>query len=251
MNGIVSGGTPRISRSVRRWYARAMHTRRLVVGLVSGLFWSGIVASSEGCKRFSSSGSFPEKACKGPAFSLSEAVVPRLDYAELREISGFANSDEKDGPLVLQRAGEPCKSARDKASCTARLMSARATRGFSNQRNGRMPGFRYLVVTRGDDVTVVDEADKKLASVLGTVDDPYQAAAVASLERGLVPACERSVRTEDDSFVVHLATDSCFGPVDEVVRIAHDGRVTVLSRETKPASCVGLGPVENRSVTSM
>ena len=227
-----------------------MRMRKLVIGIVSGLFSSGLVASSEGCKRFSSSGSFPEKVCKGPAFSLSEAVVPRLDYAELRESSGFAKTDEKDAPQVLQRAGEPCKTARDKASCAARLASAHATRGFSNQTSGRLPGFRYLVVTRGDEVTVVSGA-QELAAVLGTVDDPYQAAAVASLQSGLVPSCEGSVRVEGGSFVVHLATDSCFGPVDEVLRVDHDGRVTVVSNETKPATCVGFAPRGDATTVSM
>jgi hypothetical protein len=225
-----------------------MQTRNLVVGLVSGLFLSGIVGTT-GCKRLS--GSFPETACKGAAFSLSEAVVPKLDYAELRDTSSFAAGEEVDGYHVLQRAGEPCKTARDKAACKEHVRSARATRGFSNDSNGRLRGFRYLVVTRGDDVTIVS-GDRELAAALGTVEDRYEAAAIASIGSGLVPACEHSVRAEGSAFVVHLATDSCFGPEDLVVRVERDGRVTVVSRETKPGTCVGhVSPAVHEASISM
>lgn len=231
----MNGERPPSTHPGRAGYSLAMHTRRYLAGLVSGLVLSGLL-SAAGCKRLS--GSFPEKACKGPSFSLSESVVPKLDYAELRDTSSFVEGEEKDGYHVLQRAGERCKTAHDKAACAARVESARATRGFSNQSYGRLRGFRYLVVTRGDDVTVVS-GDRDLAAALGSVEDPYQAAAIASIESGLVPACEHSVRAEGNAFIVHLATDNCFGPEDLVVRVDRDGRLTVISRETKPGTCVG------------
>ena len=179
-------------------------------------------------------GGFPERACSAETFSLVDAMRPAFAYAELRESTG-----EKSVPRVVGASGEKCKGAKDMASCTTHLEEATTTAGFANGSHGRMPGFRYLVVTRDDEVIVIDGHARTVGAALAPIDTPEKAAAAAASARNITPSCGGSVRRIGGGFEVHLASDSCFGPVDEVVRVGNDGAVNVVTSERKPATCVG------------
>lgn len=172
---------------------------------------------------------FDLPACEG-GFSLTKAMLPGFDYAELRDTSQPGQ--------VLDATGEKCSRAADKGACEQKLAAASSTKGWSNGSNGRMPGHHYVVATRDDEVVVID-GSAKLGAVLAPIDTPARAAAVAAIERGISPACKGSVRKVTDGFEVHLESDSCFGPADEVIRVSTDGRTTVISADHKPATCVG------------
>ncbi|MDP1829221.1 MAG: hypothetical protein Q8L48_38510 [Archangium sp.] len=51
------------------------------------------------------------------------------------------------------------------------------------------------------------------------IDSAVKAAVVASIERGIGVSCERSVRTTEGGFEVHLVTESCFGACRGVVGV--------------------------------
>jgi len=197
----------------------------LVVSLVVAL---GVVGCRSG---------FSESACTGEELSLPEAMLGAYDYAELRETSGHGQDAKT---RVLTSAGAPCKTARDTAACSASLGRAAASSGFSNGSDGRMPGFHYLVVTRGDEVRVVNGRELTVGAALVPIDSPSKAAAAAAVDRGMPPQCHGSVRRANGAFEVHLTRSSCRGPRDEVVRVTPDGRVEVVSSASKPATCVGL-----------
>lgn len=51
--------------------------------------------------------------------------------------------------------------------------------------------------------------------------------------------CRGAARAVEGGYEVHLVTDSCFGPADEVIRVNSDGSVKVVSSEHGPSTCVG------------
>lgn len=180
-----------------------------------------------GCK---SGKRFELAACQG-AFSLPRALVPAFDYAELRDTEAPGK--------VLEAAGEKCARASDRQACEERLAAKTSKAGWSNGSNGRRPGHHYLVATRGNDVFLIDGEMIKLEVALAPVDSPVKAAAIAATQRSITPACEGSVRQVEGGFEVHLTTDSCFGPADEVIKVSTDGSTTVISSDHKPPTCVG------------
>ena len=182
-------------------------------------------------------GSFSESGCPGETFSLVAAFVPAYDYAELRMTQG-----QGEAFTVETTAGAKCRGAKDVKACEARLGDLRSTKGFSNGSHGRMPGHRYIVATRGDEVVVVDGTTKTVGQALAPIDSPAKAALVASVATGIAPACKSSVRRVGSAYEVFLNSDSCFGPVKELMRVEPDGRTRSVERVTKPSSCVGEAP---------
>jgi hypothetical protein len=202
-----------------------------VLMAIGVLLSAGVTLSGAACWRTLRSGSFPERACEGERFSLTAAFVPGFDYAELRDTSS--------GTRALAASGTQCGRAKDREACEAALAAATSKEGWTNGSNGRMPGRHYVVATRGDEVLVVNGAALGLAAALAPIDSPVKAAAVASTARGIGVSCERSVRKAGAGFEVHLVTDSCFGPADEVIAVAPDGKLTVISEEHGPQTCMG------------
>jgi hypothetical protein len=200
----------------------------VAVGLVLS---AGVAVSGAACWRTLRNGTFTESACTAGSFSLTAAFVPPYDYAELRESDGAGNF------RLLESAGARCAKASTPEACEAAFKSASSKTGWSNASGGRMPGHRYVVATRGDEVKVI-EGD--LGRALAPIDSAVKSAAVASIQRGIGVSCEKSVRkVEGGGFEVHLETSSCFGPRDEVIRVAPDGVTTVVSAEQGPQTCVG------------
>lgn len=197
-----------------------------------------LVLGVAGCRP--GAGAFSERACSAESFSLVDGLLPTFEFAELRETGG-----PKGPARTLGAAGEKCKSAKDKSSCEVHVTEASATSGFSNGSHGRLSGYRFLVATRGDEVVVIDGRTKTVGAALAPIDTPAKAAAAAYGSRDIVPKCGGSVRRAGKAFEVHLTSDSCFGPVDEIVSVANDGTVSVVTSERGSATCVGALPLDS------
>lgn len=197
----------------------AMTPLRVAALSVLPLLWS--------CTKPTAAGA-PLKVCEGARLSAVTALAASFDSVELRY---------SDGPRGDERAGEPCKTAKDKAACVAAVEKATASSGWNNGSHGRSPGYRYAVVTRGDEVLVI--TPDTLLGALGAIDTPVKAGLIAGLQRGVFPRCEGSVRTVNGRYEVHLVSDSCFGSVDDVVLIDAKGALEVVSSSRGSARCVG------------
>ncbi len=192
-----------------------------------------VLGSSASCRTFAGWGSFNEAACPGEQFSLTDAFLGSFDYAELRQA-------EQSGQFrVMAKSGEPCKNAKNKPACEAQLAEAKAADGWSNGSHGRMSGFMYLVATKDDQVTVVDQHATTSGQALSPIDTPAKAAAVAAVTYGITPDCKNSVRRVGSAYEVHLKSDSCFGPSEEIVRVFAAGNMELVKEEHGSASCVG------------
>jgi hypothetical protein len=190
---------------------------------------AAVAVSGAACWRAFRNGVFTENACAEP-FSLTAVFVPTWDFAELRNSQGTA---------PIESAGTKCAGATAKEACEAAVAAASSKEGWSNGSHGRMPGHHYIVATRGDEVVVINQASLKVGKALGPIDSAMKAAVVAFVERGVGFSCERSVRTVEGGFEVHLVSGSCLGPADEVIRVATSGETTVISAEYGPSTCVG------------
>jgi hypothetical protein len=135
---------------------------------------------------------------------------------------------------VLQSSGK-CGGER----CEAALAAASSDTGWSNGSNGRMPGHNYIVAMKGDKAFVVDGRTLRIGAALAPIDSPAKAAAVASIDRSLGFDCEKTARKVEGGYEVHVSTDSCFGPRDEVIKVATNGDTEVISADSSPGTCVG------------
>ncbi|MFO0598122.1 MAG: hypothetical protein U0228_22660 [Myxococcaceae bacterium] len=190
---------------------------------------AAVAVSGATCWRMAA-GSFDLAACDGEYFTTAEALVPPFDYVEIRDTTRGEPATTK---------GEKCAAASDKTKCAAAIDAATSTEGWSNGSNGRMPGYTYAVLNRGDEVIVVDQRTRTMASVLTPIDSPRKAALVASLTRNLNPSCKKSVRAATGGWEVHLATDSCFGPREETVLVRTTGEVEIVSEWHGEQTCIG------------
>jgi len=196
---------------------------------------AGVVVAVGACKAPLTWGTFSEDACGGAAFSLAEAFTAGFDYAEVRQTQG-AQPDAKFD--VESAAGEKCRGAKARDACLARVADARSGEGFSNGSHGRMPGHRYVVATRGDEVVVVT-SPASAGKALAPIDAPAKAAAVVAIATTTSPACKASVRRASGGYEVYVKSTSCFGPHEVLMRVEADGSSRVLRQESKPATCVG------------
>jgi hypothetical protein len=194
---------------------------------------AAVLGSGASCRTFAGWGSFNEAACPGEVFSLTDAFMGTFDYAELRQ-------GHRDGSFRVElKSGEMCKGAKNKQTCEAQVAEAKATEGWSNGSGGRMEGFMYLVATKDDRVTVVDQRSTTTGQALSPIDTPAKAAAVASVTYGIMPDCKNSVRKVGSAYEVHLKSESCFGPREEIVRVFTAGNMELVKEERGSASCVG------------
>jgi hypothetical protein len=201
---------------------------------------AGLVALGGACKTPLTWGTFSEDACGGAAFSLPEAFNAGFDYAEVRLTQG-PQPDAK--YTVESSAGEKCKGAKARDACVARVAEAQSSEGFSNGSHGRMPGHRYVVATRGDEVVIVTDP-ASAGKALAPIDRPAKAAAVVAIATTVSPACKASVRRAGGGYEVYVNSTSCFGPREILMRVEADGASRVLRQESKPATCVGRAGVD-------
>jgi hypothetical protein len=194
---------------------------------------AGVAISGVACWQTLRNGRFTDSPCQGGGFSATVAFLPQYDSVELRETSGDQSF------RVLQAAGTACARASDKPGCEAKVAAASSQRGWSNGSHGRMPGHTYFVATKGDEVVVIDGDKLALGTALAPIDSVAKAALLASMERNIGVSCEPSVRAAGGGYEVHLVSDSCFGPADEVIHVNADGSLDVISAERGKQTCVG------------
>lgn len=199
-----------------------------VLGAVGTVLVAGVVVSGASCWRTIRNTRFTESACTGGKFSLTSTFLPAYDFAELRQ-TGWEEKFQ-----VLQSSGT-CSGE----SCEAALKAASSKEGWSNGSNGRMPGHNYIVAMKGDKAFIVDGTSLTIGAALAPIDSPAKAAAVASIDRNLGFDCEKAARQVEGGYEVHVSTDSCFGPRDEVIKVTADGRTEVISSDSSPGTCVG------------
>lgn len=200
----------------------------------------GAVALAAACNKAPLTwGTFPEDACGGATFSLAEAFTSGFDYAEVRRTQGQPDA----GHTVEASAGEKCKGAKAHDACVARVAEAESSEGFSNGSHGRMPGHRYVVATRGDDVVIVT-SPASAGKALAPIDAPAKAAAVVAIATTTSPTCKASVRRASAGYEVYVKSTSCFDPHEVLMRVEADGSSRVLRQEAKPATCVGRAGVD-------
>lgn len=201
----------------------------------------GAVALAAACKKAPLTwGTFSENACAGAAFSLAEAFTSGFDYAEVRRTEGTQPEAKY---VVEASAGEKCKGAKSHDACVASVAEAASSEGFSNGSHGRMPGHRYVVATRGDEVVIVT-SPASAGKALAPIDAPAKAAAVVAIATTTSPTCKASVRRAGGGYEVYVKSTSCFGPHEVLMRVESDGSSRVLRQEAKPATCVGRAVVD-------
>jgi hypothetical protein len=192
-------------------------------------------------------GSFPLNACEDKVVDLATLLAQSYDYVEEREVSGERGYpspvDAGTGPApefkLKRSAGAKCRNATDAAACTQRLNEVRATQGYPLDHRGRVLGYRYYVVSKGDRVSVIDGAGITFAQALAPIDTPQKAAVLAALAEGPFPACKESVRKTEDGFDVFVESTSCLGPFEAVVHVSSRGDVTTVKRNAGKSTCVG------------
>lgn len=172
--------------------------------------------------------SYELKICDEAYLSIVKGLAKSFDYAEVRNTSSARE---------VESAGEKCKTAKQRDACLKAIESATATTGWNNGSHGRLPGYNYAVVTRGDEVIAL--TPDNLAAALAPIDTPVKAALIATAQRGVGAKCEGAVRAVKGRYEVHLVSDSCFGSVDDVVLIDAKGALEVVSSSHGPARCVG------------
>ena len=206
-----------------------------VLAAVGVALAAGMLLNGESCRRVYRDGIFTDSPCTDGALLITSAFVPRYDFAELRDTSNHS--------LVLQSAGKRCATATSVETCEAAVAAARSETGWHDGR-GRWGGQRshlYIVATRGDAVHVFDGSD--IGAALAPIDSPLKAALVASIDRGIGLGCERAVRQVDTGYEVQLTSGDCRDLREEVIRVAVNGYLMVISTEAGPGqACLGSLP---------
>ena len=184
-----------------------------------------LVASS--CSK-ADAASYDLKICDDAYLSIVKGLAKSFDYAEVRNTSSARE---------VESAGEKCKTATQRDVCLKAVESTTSSTGWNNGSHGRLPGYKYAVVTRGDEVIAV--TPDNLATVLAPIETLGKAALIATGLRGVGAKCEGAVRAVKGRYEVHLVSASCFGSVDDVVLIDAKGALEVVSSSHGPARCVG------------
>lgn len=172
--------------------------------------------------------SYDLKICDDAYLAIVKGLAKSFDYAEVRNTSSARE---------VESAGEKCKTAKQHDVCLKAVESTTSSTGWNNGSHGRLPGYKYAVVTRGDEVIAV--TPDNIAAMLAPIDTPVKAALIATVQRGVGAKCEGAVRAVKGRYEVHLVSDSCFGSVDDVVLIGAKGALEVVSSSHGPARCVG------------
>jgi len=148
---------------------------------------------------------------------------PAYDSTEIRDARDAA------GVKIIDKSGTPCAKASDEAACNA------AYAGVDPKTSGGV----VFVGTRGNDV-VVKSVTQLDASVLGQVDNPYEAAVLGVAgDRERAPlACDNGrvvgVKRAASGFeVAHIELDACTGRKTRIVTgVDPDGTTREISSES-------------------
>lgn len=149
---------------------------------------------------------------------------PAYDSMEVRDAR-----DAAAGVKTLEKTGTPCAKATDRAACDT------AYANVAPKANGGV----VFVGTRGNDV-VVKSVTALDASVLGQVDNPYEAAVLAvAPDRERAPlACDNgrvvgAKRNGPGFEIAHIEVDACTGRKTRIVTgVDPDGATREISSES-------------------
>lgn len=133
----------------------------------------------------------------------------------------------------IERTGEPCKTAAERAACEKQLADLHVA-------SAQSPNAVYLVFTRGDQVFAL-ENNSEMEEFLRPIDTKEEAFFVTAAKKNVVAGCggrdELRWKRSDDGFdvLVYDYTNSCApsgGKVDRVVmHVSSNGDVSERERE--------------------
>jgi len=183
-------------------------------------------------------------ACDAPLPALLADLTPGtpVDYVELR-IQRYLDDGGRDEWTTAESQGTPCASATDTEACNAKLAGAAPPSiqhgwRFTGDHIGlyQEPERQVLVVTRGDEVTVLSTMDE-VRSFLGPI-DTFAEARLLLLTGNNPLECTPAGRSgwrknEDGSFEFLLAGRECNGHMTyrRRYRVTAEGDVTLLASD--------------------
>lgn len=200
---------------------------------------------------------FDRSICEGSIYAPLTGVTPArpVDYMEMREEYDVRTAQPADGGLaslyVQAKEGTPCATATNKPRCEADLQSYRVqdANGQLKPLGARMPGYTYLIYTRGDEVGVVRNA-QQLGAFLDPVDTVKDAALVATWNGHGVRCGGKDARAVPGGFQLVTTTGSACGEGthrdENVVTVTSNGTFsvneTVVVERGSPNCAVGRRP---------
>lgn len=191
---------------------------------------------------------FAPVACDGeggPELLGGLTLAPPADYLELRRLE----AGQPETSRRVQSAGTPCASASDPDACAAAIAAATSEVGFAAGQCVQLCEQSYLVVNRGQEVSVV-ASEEALRALLGPIDTPAEALMVVGLE-GYHVRCEdedggvRAVGGGHEVLATRITSDC--DPVETTLyelHVGEDGAVEELESEvlSSDSSCIGRRP---------
>lgn len=184
----------------------------------------------------------------GPDYLSALKLTPPVDYMERRQFASEVSATDPSF-IVVQTSGTKCASAGDKAACEAAIAAATSTTGL-RELGGcvQICQVGYLVVNRGDDVSVIATKDA-LLKLIDPVDSPADAVLAASLG-GYDIACgdraQSGVRSAGDHYEVVAQRNMGDCPIQvirSVVEVGRDAQLKELESEVVgSAGCIGRRP---------
>ncbi|MFO0547333.1 MAG: hypothetical protein U0271_03035 [Polyangiaceae bacterium] len=169
-----------------------------------------------------------------------------IDYLELWEGDDFSPE-----AALRESSGTKCLHATDITACEGAVAAATSATGFGLGQCVDICQRYYLVVNRGDDVTVID-SDAGLAEFLGDIDAPADAV-IAALAADYNVACGEVdhggvTETADGFEVIATRVTSSCDPIETTqfrLGVSTDGAVTELESvviDSESGACIGRRP---------
>lgn len=177
-----------------------------------------------------------EPACTGRVSAASitgwRPATP-VDFMAMRNELFAEGQPEPFTSNEVERVGEPCKTASDRAACEKKLADVRVA-------NAQTPNAVYVVFTRGDQVFTL-ETPAEMEDFFRPIDTKEEAFFIAAAKKGVSATCggqdELKWTAKGDGFdvLVYDFTSSCSttdGHVDGVrVHVSSNGDVSEVDRE--------------------
>jgi hypothetical protein len=188
----------------------------------------------------------------GPDYLSGLRLTEPADYLELHTIA----SAEQPSGGVVQTFGTKCAAAQDKDACSTAIAAATSTTGFFLGQCVQICQEHFLVVNRGNSVSVV-AAEQEVLDLLAPIDAPADAVLIAALARHTITCGDA------DTSGVHKAaggyevlsqryTSSC-NPLEVtqyVLKVSPDGDIVTAESaivSSEAGVCIGRRPAGLKS----
>lgn len=185
---------------------------------------------------------FISVSCDDPLGDLLRGLspAPTVDYLELRAFGSHSSGS------ALASVGQPCATAQDPMACLAEVATSTTSRSFRLGPCGQVCGEYYLVVTRGDEVAVLDTSSD-VAGLLGPIDTPQEASLLVEMQGFHVRCGRGGAKPEGDAFLVQAFTYAgCDGETRHLFDVSAASAValrqSVVLQEPNPQCTVGRRP---------